>query len=283
MTFVIILFSSSVEIKVSDFPPLNLNDSLIDGCEDLRVEFTNGTSAPLIHTWTFGDGTTSNRANPVKHYRDPGTYQVGLSVRNPDGCEIDFNGNYQVVVRPKPNSEIFATPERTDINNPVVNLSSNFLDAISWIWLFGDGDSSAIENPIHTYGDTGSYQIQLIKENIYNCKDTGLITFTVDPVYDIKIPNVFTPNPNGSNGGRYDPNNPSNYVFFPFVEYVEKYHLMIFNRWGELLFESKDLNIGWDGYYRDKLSPSDVYVYKLEIEFINGQKATKVGDITLLR
>lgn len=275
--------SSSVEIKVSDFPPLNLNDSLIDGCEDLRVEFTNGTSAPLIHTWTFGDGTTSNRANPVKHYRDPGTYQVGLSVRNPDGCEIDFNGNYQVVVRPKPNSEIFATPERTDINNPVVNLSSNFLDAISWIWLFGDGDSSAIENPIHTYGDTGSYQIQLIKENIYNCKDTGLITFTVDPVYDIKIPNVFTPNPNGSNGGRYDPNNPSNYVFFPFVEYVEKYHLMIFNRWGELLFESKDLNIGWDGYYRDKLSPSDVYVYKLEIEFINGQKATKVGDITLLR
>ncbi len=275
--------SSSIEIKVSDFPPLNLNDSLIEGCEDLRVSFTNGTSVPFIHTWTFGDGTSSNQANPTKIYRDPGTYQVGLTVRNPDGCAIDFNGNYQVIVRPKPNSEIFATPERADINNPIVNLSSNFLDAIRWVWFFGDGDSSQIENPIHTYGDTGSYQIQLIKENIYNCKDTGLITFTIDPVYDIKIPNVFTPNPNGSNGGRYDPNNPSNYVFFPFVEYVEKYHLMIFNRWGELIFESKDLNIGWDGYYRDQLSPSDVYVYKLEIEFINGQKATKVGDITLLR
>ena len=98
------------------------------------------------------------------------------------------------------------------------------------------------------------------------------------------FPNAFTPNPSGSEGGYYVPGARENYVFYPFVqEGIDEYKLQIYSRWGELLFESQDVNIGWDGYFRGKICEQGVYIWKVEAKFSNGKVVTKTGDVTLFR
>lgn len=278
----------SLLLRVSEPPTITLKDSLIEGCSPLRVQFDNGSPAGYTHFWDFGDGRSSNAARPVNNYFNinninPESYFVSYRVQNLDGCESEFNGNFEIRVNPTPSSAFTLNRPSTDINDPVVQGFTDLNNNDSLLWTFGDGDSAFIAEPLHTYEDTGTYTITLVKANGFGCVDTSFRIFRVDPVYEIRIPNVFTPRDGGSNGGGYDPNNPDNTIFFPFVEYAEEYRLSIFNRWGELVFETKDQNQGWDGYYKGKLCQSDVYVYKLEVRFINGRKATKLGDITLLR
>ena len=273
----------SALVEVSDPPAINLNDTLIEGCEDLTVSFTNQTPVNYIYVWSFGNGVSSAEANPVYTYTEPGTYSVDLDVSTPQGCMSKSTANYLVQVNPRPEASITANPTVTDIENSTISFSSFYTDADDWLWSFANGDTSSQRSPTTNYQDTGSYRVSLLKVNSFGCRDTGYQIITINPNYEIKIPNVFTPNTGGSNGGRYDPNSTTNEIFHPYLEYTEEYSLQIFNRWGELVFESKDVNIGWDGYYKNKLSQADVYVYKLEVTFINGEKATKVGDLTLLR
>ena len=74
-----------------------------------------------------------------------------------------------------------------------------------------------------------------------------------------------------------------NHVFFPYATGVTYFKMLIFNRWGELIFETNDINNGWDGYYRGQLCQEDVYVYKASASFIDGRKVEKIGDILLLK
>ncbi|TAJ04399.1 hypothetical protein DMA11_23850 [Marinilabiliaceae bacterium JC017] len=91
-------------------------------------------------------------------------------------------------------------------------------------------------------------------------------------------------NPNGPNGGHYVYGEKENYVFYPFVqEGIEEYNLQIFTRWGELIFESTDLHVGWDGYYRGKLASQGVYIWKVVCKLGTGALVVKTGDVTLLR
>ena len=101
----------------------------------------------------------------------------------------------------------------------------------------------------------------------------------------IQIPNAFTPSLGGSSGGYYDPLAADNVIFFPVLTGVvgDEYILSIFNRWGELLFETQEVTQGWDGYYRGKLCSQDAYVWKVKGKYVNGQKFSEVGDVTLIR
>ena len=136
---------------------------------------------------------------------------------------------------------------------------------------------------IINFPDTGTYPIKLTVSNSFGCVDSIVKLIIINPVFEFKIPNAFSPNENGSNGGFYNPQGTNNDVFFVFADYVKQFHMMIFNRWGELIFESFDINVGWDGYYRNQLCQQDVYVYKVKITWIDGSKVVKAGDITLFR
>lgn len=106
----------------------------------------------------------------------------------------------------------------------------------------------------------------------------------ITPVYDVTIPNIFTPNTNGGNGGNaWIPGDLNNDVFYPFARFVKDYSLRIFNRWGELIFVSNDHAIGWDGWYRGQLSPQDVYVYQVWVRFVDNKEVMRMGDVTLMR
>ena len=156
-------------------------------------------------------------------------------------------------------------------------------DSVTNFWSFGNGDTSITSDPIYTYPDTGIYIVNLSIINDYGCTNEYELPIIINPFFTFTTPNAFTPNPNGGNGGAYDINSLTNDVFYPFTEYVEEYELLIFNRWGELIFVSHDINIGWDGYYRGNICQQDTYVWKVNLTYIGGQKVSKAGDVTLMR
>jgi gliding motility-associated-like protein len=254
------------------------------GCVPLTVQFENLSQYAAISNWQFGDGGQANATNPVYTYYTPGTYTVTLTVTGFNGSTDVMTLEQIIVVYPNAQAAFTVTPNEISIpSQPVyyLNLSEN---ATTYTWDFGDDTYSNEVSPIHYYTAEGLYTITLIANNQYNCPDTMLL---YDAVYAkkgglIDFPNAFSPDPTGTNGGAYNPNSYDNDVFFPIHSGVTEYQLLIFNKWGELLYESKDVNKGWDGYYRGQLCKQDVYVWKVRARFVDGQRFEQAGDVTLI-
>ena len=102
------------------------------------------------------------------------------------------------------------------------------------------------------------------------------------PQHTIQFPNAFTPNSNGPTNGYYTPGLPNNDVFHPVYKGVVEYHLEIYNRRGELIFESNDINTGWDGYINDRLAAQGVYVWKAKGKYSSGENFVKFGNVMLI-
>ena len=154
---------------------------------------------------------------------------------------------------------------------------------ISNNWDFGDGNTSTENSPSYTYQNPGEYQIYLVAKNSHGCLDTFNLSIKAELESMVEIPNAFSPNPNGGNGGIFNSTDTNNDVFHPVLKGIDKYELNIFSRWGELLFVSKDITIGWDGYYKGNLCTQDVYVWKIIATTLDGKKINKTGDLLLLR
>jgi hypothetical protein len=156
---------------------------------------------------------------------------------------------------------------------------------VSWLWRFGDGESSAEENPWHKYTNEGIYNVSLTVTSKDGCTDSMLYKSPINVKYktgEIKFPNVFKWNGSGPTGGYWGDEMDDN-VFRPFFTNVIEYKLQIFNRWGTLLYESVELRKGWDGYFGNtKLALQGVYVYKVVGRYADGKYFTKVGDVTFL-
>lgn len=255
------------------------------GCAPLTVSFTNESLYGASFFWEFGDGGTSTADSPVYTYFQPGIYDVTLTVFGFNPGETDvYTLEAAVEVYPSAVAAFAVTPDQVNVpGQPVytVNLSQF---STNYEWNFGDGNTSNEENPVHFYQTPGVYSIQLIANNQYNCPDT-LIRYDVveaRALGAIQFPSAFSPNLSDSNGGIYDPEGFSNDVFFPIHYGIETYELQIFNKWGEMLFESQDVNIGWDGYHKGELCKQDVYAWKAKVRFVDGQEIIESGDVTLL-
>ena len=112
------------------------------------------------------------------------------------------------------------------------------------------------------------------------CKDSIIKSVEISPIYNITIPNIFTPDPNNSGGGYYDPLDLSNDVFYPFVKYVEDFRMRIYNRWGELVHNS----IGpWDGTFEGEEQPTGTYIFHALIQLANGDEKNISNACSLLR
>ena len=281
--------TDTLEIKVFNMPIISLPETIKSGCIPLSVQFKNlqPIDSGAIYSWDFGDGILSAVAAPTHTYSTPGTYDVTLSVSN-QGCKKTSAKASKVHVFNLPDVDFAANPNEAYIDNAVIQFSiSNSSATYSYIvWHFGDEDSAtSITNPIHTYRDIGKYNIMLAIKDTNQCSDTAYGQVTIKPVYTLTIPNAFTPGSNGSNGGHADPSDVTNSVFFPITtdQYVDTYEFSVFNRWGELLFYTKDLHVGWDGYFKGKPCQQDVYVYKIKVRYVDGQIEVRTGDVTLLK
>lgn len=272
---------------VTILPPLPITAFTIlpyIGCEPERICFVNNSQYAVSSTWEFGDGNSSNATNPCYTYFSAGTFNVKLTTTGPGG-QTDVANN-MVIINPKPQASFSASPTVVQIPNTPAEFLNSSIDADTYFWDFGDANTSTEENPLHIYTQVAQYNVMLIAINQYGCVDTLIRPQYIrgELVSDIVIPNAFTPNSSGPNGGVYDPANYDNDVFFPFtVNGIDDYHMTIFNRWGELVFETKNLRVGWDGYYKGKLCQPDVYVWKAEGTFVDGSAYLKYGDVTLLK
>lgn len=266
-----------------EFTIVALPDS---GCTALHVDFPD-IPGVKSYQWSFGDGTSSNVGNTSNLYYNNTTvnktFTVQLIASDNYGCK---DTSYkQIKVFAKPVALFQANPNTVFVPTSPVNCTNLSSGAISYYWNFGDGSNSTDTDPVHYYQNIGEYQITLIATNAKGCKDTFELPSKIIALLEssFEIPNAFSPNPLGSNGGSYGKHDTNNDVFHPNITGVDKYELNIFSRWGELLFVSKDVNIGWDGYYKGKLCTQDVYVWKIIASTIDGKKINKTGDVLLLR
>ena len=280
------ILSDSIDVLVESYPLLNLPSTIKEGCEPLTVNFVdslNSNANNLIYSWDLGDGTFSSSSNFDHTYDTEGSYPVTLKITTPGGCESNSSGLSQVIVYPTPQANFTLNPRLTDLNNPVVTFQNTSLKEDNIKWDFYDSFTSIRNDTVIQFADTGWFSIKLVAYTAFGCKDSIVKNLRVNPVYEIVVPNAFTPNTGGPSSGFYGKNDLSNDIFYVHADLVRNYEMQIFNRWGELIFQTKDVNQGWDGYYLGKLSPQDVYVYKVTVEFLNGKTETKTGNFTLFR
>lgn len=256
-----------------------------EGCAPLTVAFTNTSLLGLGYQWQFGDGATSIAEHPVHAYHAPGTYTVTLTAFGMDGGVSTMVKVDSVVVHPSAMAFFSLQPAEVVAPTQPLFTYNHSTNASSYVWDFGDGSFSNEVNPVHYYQQPGTFDVSLIANNAWNCPDTFSLPGAVSSIAggEIIFPNAFTPGNTGPTDGVYDPNSYDNDIFHPLSKGVEEYRFQVFNRWGELLFETDDIRKGWDGYYRGSLSKQDVYVWKAYARFVTGEEKRLSGDLTLLR
>ncbi|MES2762938.1 MAG: PKD domain-containing protein [Bacteroidota bacterium] len=280
--------SDTVKILFNPQPTILASLSGTLACIPTPVNFfdnsvTGNVNDPITSwLWDFGDGTTSSSQNSNHVYTTTGAYTVNLTVTTDGGC-TNNNASSPLVVYayPHPNAAFDVNSTVFDLPYDVLNCTNQSNGATNYEWNFGDGGGSTEINPSHTYTSVGVYHVQLVAISQYGCTDTASVDIVTDA--DVVFPNAFTPNENGPSGGNYIPGSLNNDIFFPYTSGVVEYKFQIFDRWGELIFETENVKQGWDGYYRGKLCQLDVYIWKAHVVLNNGKVFNKKGDVTLLR
>jgi gliding motility-associated-like protein len=248
------------------------------GCAPYVPTFKNESDAGLTWLWQLFDATTnallqtSTNLVPVFTPLPIGDYKYRLIAYDSTTCnKIDTSSFKNIKVVQKPQASFTWAPNPPEPNAPVrFTNTASFSD--TYLWNFGDGESSTLVNPTHEYNATGTYDAQLIAYSRAGCTDTFSlkVNVIVNPLLD--VPNAFTP-------GRFGIN--STVLVRGFG--IDQMDWRIYNRWGQLVFKSNSKKIGWDGTFKGKLQPIDTYTYSLNVSFTDGKKLTKQGDIILLR
>jgi PKD repeat protein len=279
-------------VSVLPIPPIADFDSIPSDCAPLYVQINNTSLYADIpgttYRWDFGDGSISTAKNPTYTYFTPGMYRIELTITGPGGVSMKS----QVVnAYPSPQAYFELSPEFVFVNDEKVRFFNLTQGADSYVWEFGDGDTSHVKEPFHKYMEEGVYDVTLwaYKTNPDGrvCMDQFILApgVTVEPAGVIRFSTVFTPNLDGpieldelpTGGTEID-----QFFFPPIREKVLDYKLQIFNRLGVLIFESRNINIPWNGYYKGQLCQQGVYVWYVEGKYANGEPFKKVGDVTLL-
>lgn len=253
------------------------------GCSPLLVHFRNFSENAESYLWDFGDKTSSSEQNPSHTYIIPGDYIVKLTVTNIAG---QSSQNRLITVYEKPTAVFTVYPTDVINNSQVVVFTDFSIYSVSWLWSFGDGDTSVEESPWHKYAKEGVYLITLKVTSSDGCTDSATFKSPVVVSYktgNIRFPNVFKWNGSGPTGGYWSDSQLDDDIFRPFFTNVTEYKLQIFNRWGVLLYVSTELQKGWDGYYgNSNLALQGVYVWKVVGRYADGTYFNKVGNVTFL-
>lgn len=256
--------------------------SSTEGCVPFRISFRPALANTDSCLWTFGDGGSSSSARPEWLFDTPGEFKVALQLFS-NGEKYD--ASVVINARPVPYALFEIRPETPVLPQDEIRFMNYSSDGVRYRWDFGDGQISEQFEPTHSYKKAGRYDIRLVVTSGYGCNDTMTIRNAFgSSQYFINFPNAFIPNENGPSGGYYSNSSDQEAtIFHPSFNGVSDYQLRIFSRRGILLFESNDINIGWDGYYKGQLSENGVYIWKVRGTFLNGETFTRMGDVTILK
>lgn len=208
---------------------------------------------------------------PSIYYDNPGTYTVTFIAINPGTCNGADTFTRVITAMKGPLAAFTFTPATPETNIPITYLNQS-VDATRYSWAFGDGTGSTEVNPVHQFNKTGIYKTCLTAYNESNCPSIVCKNVETEIVPIVDIPTGFSPNGDGQND-----------ILFVRGAAIKTLDLKIYNRWGQMIFQTKSQSEGWDGTYSGEQQPIDAYGYVLLVTFIDGSKKTLKGNITLLR
>ncbi|MGE0567050.1 MAG: PKD domain-containing protein [Bacteroidia bacterium] len=250
------------------------------GCNTICVTFTNQSNIQYgkIATtqWIFGDGSKPAYDFNPTHCFKSGKHTVTLKVVSDSGCIDTYVDHNSVEVYPKPIASFNMEPDELDELEPKLSVTSNAYGANEVQYFINDGSIYLKDNFNHTFTNLDKQKpiIFQVVTSIHGCKDTTSRIPKIKQSYAIYIPNTFTPNYDGLNDG------------FKAVGFnIKEFKLRIYDRWGELIFETNDMNTAWDGHTNGSNEPikDDVYVWKANVVDINNKAHELVGHVTLLK
>ena len=245
-------------------------------CEPYTIQFSDSSLSwsPIYYAWSFGDGDSSYEQNPVHTYYIPGYYNLSLTIRIDTICitEQTMTIDSAIHVFISPDAGLEVTPRVQSIFTPTIEVFDQATGYVSQVIFFADGDSTLLTYDTHRYSDTGWYNVTQWVINQFGCTDTAVVPIYINPETTIYVPNAFTPNGDGTNE-----------IFLPVVRDVRRYTFSVFDRWGQIIYETNDPLKGWDGTVKNVKAQSDVYIYL--IKYMDQQYLwyEKRGHFSLLR
>ena len=271
---------------VNPSPNINFTCDMFNGCEPLFVNFIDNTTPNIqSYIWNFGDPNSGSNnvsimQNPSHLFNDVGTYDITLSVTTTDGCDGIYTYQDIITVYPNPVASFYSQPEVGDIEHPNISFIDQSIDAVNWIWDFGEPSSSDntsnIQSPVHIYSDTGTYVVWLIVKTQYGCIDSTHNDVSIKPNFTFYIPNAFTPDGDGIND-----------YFGPKGTGIElnSFEMYIYDRWGEEIYKTNNMDEPWDGEVRKSGADAQegVYSWLAFVKSFNGKSHKFIGHVTLVR
>ncbi|MBL4861817.1 MAG: gliding motility-associated C-terminal domain-containing protein, partial [Crocinitomicaceae bacterium] len=274
--------TDDVTITVEDASATAFVADEISGCAPLTVNFTNVSPGNLTDCiWNIEGGAVLTDGGSVSYtFEDAGTYDVTLTMTTITGCELTVTYEDYIYVEADPVASF--TQSSTDLTSTtVVDFNNTSSGAVNYVWSFGvDGTTTTVENPSYNFSndESGSSVITLIAYSPLGCVDTATNYVKIVEPLIYYAPNSFTPDGDEINQ-YFKPVFTSGYDPYDF-------NLKIFNRWGDIVWESQDDTIGWDGTNaRNGRQVQDgTYTWKIEVKTLkNDERKLIVGHVNVLR
>ncbi|MGZ3931328.1 MAG: T9SS type B sorting domain-containing protein, partial [Bacteroidia bacterium] len=275
-----VTISANVTVSVHPLPKPNASGNKISGCSPLTVNLNSGSVPSSVNTtWQFGNNLTGFGDTITYSFLSPGIYSITVNLEDANGCKSTNKLPFVISVYPHPQADFTWNPYDPTLIEPYVNFTSSYVNGpiTKYFWFFADtstyqDDMSGVKDPTHEFSAVGLYPVTLVETNVYGCTDTITKVLTLSEDFTMYIPNTFTPNGDGIN----DQFMPKGMGFRP-----ESFEMLIFDRWGTLIFKTNDIYKGWDGTVKGALVQNDVYIYKVKcITGVRGARKEYAGHVT---
>ena len=248
--------------------------SYVNNCVNVPVSFTNTSdvskSGTITYAWTFGNGNRSTLASPVNQiYPTVGNYNIKLIV-TPTACPTLYDSLIKVinVVAPPPGIRY---PSMNVLKNVATTLQArNIGTTFTWNPVVGLSNGT-LSNPIFNFNVGADYQINIV--NTAGCKIVDSLLIRVFDKYSVFVPKAFSPDGNGVND-----------LLRPILVGIKEVRsFRVYSRWGNLLYQTKAVTLGWDGTYNGQLMPTDTYTWVFEGVDLDNKPVLSSGKSTLIR
>ena len=272
-------------VTVNPNPVVDFTATDTAGCFPFCISFqdmsTIASPATLAQwAWDLGDSSGVASSQTFDHcysnvsHISPVTYSVTLTVTSDSGCVTMLTKDNYITVYPKPNAVFTASPQETNFVDPVIAVNNLSEGGIGYEWSWDDGAMDSLITPLpHTYLDTGTYTVTLITTNQYGCEDDTTQQVIIKPTFTLYIPNAFSPNGDGVND-----------VFSVTGMFITEFSMLIYDRWGNRIYETDDITAPWDGKINNGTEPAlqDTYVYVIYARDFKKDKHYYRGIVTLV-
>ncbi|WP_317898583.1 gliding motility-associated C-terminal domain-containing protein [Aurantibacillus circumpalustris] len=269
--------SSTVSIAVYELPNGLVLSSKNNICQPFCAEFAFKeliNTAPVLSHELYIDSKKIIDTSGKFCFIDAGNYTASVSYKDTNNCVNTSTLLITAYQKPKANFEAIPLNPIAGIDKVQFYNTSYGAGLNSWDWFVSGSDTlhSNEKEPNYLYEFPGKYPVVLIAKNRWECADTMIKVLVIEDDFNLFVPNAFTPNGDGLND-----------IFLPKGHGITKYSIEIYDSWGEKIFQSNNFSNGWNGTYKGKDCPTDIYIWKISVTTEQRETKTSTGHLTLLR